>query len=63
MAPTLFDGSVNNARNTYVWKLWQRMPKDASDALWRKFNEVILRKFGPPRNSLVEAFLNTEIKR
>ncbi len=35
-------------RNAYVWKLWQRMPSDASDALWERFNAVILRKFGAP---------------
>ena len=35
-------------RHALVWKLWQRMPVNASDALWGRFNAVILRKFGPP---------------
>lgn len=35
-------------REAHVWKLWLRIPAGASNALWARFNAVILRKFGPP---------------
>lgn len=36
------------SRKDRVWRLWLRMPANASDALWGRFNAVINRKFGPP---------------
>jgi hypothetical protein len=37
-----------NTRDAKVWQLWQRMPYGATDALWARFNAVILRKYGKP---------------
>lgn len=36
-------------RDQKVWCLWKRMPvlTLANEHLWRRFNETILRKFGP----------------
>lgn len=42
---------ISNDRSQYVFRLWLLMPPltNKTVALWIRFNEVINRKFGPPK--------------